>query len=487
VQGLGLLQTVQAPNCNSNMASILDNDVLVKASGYRVKYHPYGVQAEIFGCKDDEILLAGPKGSGKSLSALHKLHLVLSKYNNSKGFMSRKTRTSMTNSCLDMFQRHVLKPMDKVHFHKQDQQFNYPSGSVLAVIGLDNVDRLNSSEWDIGYCQEATEATEKDWEIMTACIRNGVVPYQQLMGDCNPDKPTHWLKVRCDKDNPDNPGKKMCTMFKSVHQDNPKFFDHSRNVWTPEGERYIAKLRRLSGVRFKRLFLGEWAAAEGLVYDLFDHSTHIINRSELPIDWVDWPHYWALDWGFTHPVVWQDWMEDPKGRLYLNREIYRTKYMVEDLAREVISINEGLPLPRAIICDHDPGDRATFERHSGLLTLPAYKDIRIGVQAVQKRLQRDWDGLPGLMLLSDALLGEDAELKDEGKPYSTAQEFDGYVWDEKVNKLVNSKKDEIPMDKDNHGMDALRYAVAFIDDLSEDPQDIEGLVYYGEEEIISPF
>src|SRR3990172_4092888 len=103
------------------MAGILENESLVRASGYRIKYYPRGVCRDLFHCRDDEILLAGPANTGKSYAALQKLHLVLSKYPGAKGFMARKTRTSMTISCLLMFEKQVLKPPDKVHFHKQDQ------------------------------------------------------------------------------------------------------------------------------------------------------------------------------------------------------------------------------------------------------------------------------------------------------------------------------------------------------------------------------
>lgn len=459
--------------------SILDNEKLVKASGYRIKYHPRGAARDLFHHREDELLIVGPKGTGKSLAVLQKQHLAMTKYPGAQFFMSRKTRTSMTNSCLEMYQKMVLKPADKVHFHKQDQVFNYPNGSRYAVIGLDDVDRLNSSEWDGGYIQEATEATENDWEICTACIRRGTLPYQQLVGDANPDKPTHWLRQRVLRG--------LTVELKSYHRDNPKFFNEHANDWTPEGARYIAKLQRLSGVRYKRLFQGEWAAAEGAVYDTWNPQIHLINRNELPPDWVEWPHYWGVDFGFTHPFVWQDWMESPDGTLYLNREIYRTKCLVEDLAREIKELNAGFAPPRAIICDHDAEGRAVFERHTGLITLPAYKAIREGVQAVQSRLDSDWRGSkrPGLILLRDALIGIDEELKEGGSPYSTETEFDGYVWDEKRNKLVNSKKDELPMDKDNHGMDASRYVVAFVDDLASDPQEEESLLLYDDEVSIS--
>ncbi len=459
--------------------ALLDNDELLRATGHRIRYAPRGAALELFHNRDPELVIAGPKGTGKSLAVLHKQHLVLSKYPGARYFMARKTRTSMTNSCLETFQRQVLAPPDRVHFHKQDQQFIYPNGSVYAVIGLDNIDRLNSSNWDGGFIQEVTEATERDWEIASACIRFGTVPYKQLIGDCNPDKPTHWMKKKVDQG--------LVKMLISIHKDNPRLWNEYGNDWSPEGVQYIDRLKRMTGVRFSRLYLGNWVAAEGVVYEEWDPNVHMLSYSDLPPDWVEWDTYWAIDFGFTHPFVWQKWKEDPKGRLYLVRQIYRTKSLVEDLAEEIMELEQGLDVPKAIICDHDAEGRATFERHTGYLTLPAYKLIQPGIQAVQARLKPNWDKRPGIFILRDSLVGVDHDLEMEGKPTCTEAEFDGYVWDEKINRLVNSKKDEVPVDKDNHGMDPLRYIVAFVDSLGDDPEDIEGIMTFEDEVSISPY
>ena len=113
--------------------------------------------------------------------------------------MARKTRASMNNSCLATYQEHVLRPPDKVHFHKTDQIFYYPNGSLLAVVGLDDPERIKSTEWDIGYIQEATECTENDAEMCTTRLRNWVVPYQQMLCmTVTRISSTHWLKKRCD-------------------------------------------------------------------------------------------------------------------------------------------------------------------------------------------------------------------------------------------------------------------------------------------------
>jgi PBSX family phage terminase large subunit len=447
---------------------VMEVDPLLAISGYKIIFHPHGAVKEVFMYKGDEVLLAGPAGTGKTLGILHKIHLILSKYKKAKAFMSRKTRVSMTNSCLATFQNKVIQPADKVHFHKGDQVFNYPNGSMFAVIGLDDPERIKSTEWDIGYINEATECTENDWEICTTRLRNWILPYQQMIGDCNPDKPTHWLKKRCDA------GKTK--MLMSFHQDNPRLFNTSTNQWTVEGQVYLAKLMNLSGVRRSRLYAGHWVAAEGMIYDLWDTDKHLISRSQLPEGWEYWPHFWSIDWGYKHPFCWQDWIEDPiTGSIYLVREIYRTKRTVMDHALQIMDLIGDSYRPYAIICDHDAGDRASFEQHTGLLTAPAYKHISIGIQAVQRRVRNvldDKDG-PGIFIVRDCLVEVDKELQDAGLPTCTAEEIDGYVWDEEHNRKVNSKKDELPIDKDNHGCDAKRYMVAFMDSLADDPHEFE--------------
>ena len=459
---------------------------LLRHSDYLIKYHPYGAARALFMDRSEEVLLAGPAGTGKSLACLHKLHLVMCKYPEAKGFMARKTRVSMNNSCIATMDRHVLKEIDRVHFHKTDQAYYYPNGSMIAVVGLDEPMRIQSTEWDIGYVQEVTECTENDWEICTVRLRNWVVPYQQMLGDCNPDKPTHWMKRRCDL------GKTK--MLLSKHEDNPELFQ--QGIPTEKGAVYLGKLDRLSGPRRSRLYLGNWVAAEGVVYEGWDPEVHLINRNELPEGHETWHHYWVIDWGFIHPMCWQDWIEDPAtGIMYMVAQIYRTGLLVEDLARMVLSLTQNRYVPIAIVCDHDAGDRATFERHSGYLTLPAYKVISTGIQAVQNRLKPKWPGnKPGLLIVRDNLIPfddrdeRDPTLTSAGSPTSTEEEFDGYVWDKKHNLLVNSTKDELPVDKDNHGMDDVRYIVAFFDNLGLDPEEIEGtFVEDIQGESISPY
>jgi PBSX family phage terminase large subunit len=441
-----------------------------------IKYRPYGAIKAAFTDKSPELIIDGPAGTGKSRGLIEKLHLCLTKYAGARGLMVRKTRTSMTETCMFTYERKVLHELDKVRWSSQDQKYYYPNGSELVVGGMDKATKIMSSEYDIAYAQECTELTLGDWESITTRLRNGVMPYQQIIGDCNPDGPKHWIKHR------EVTG--ALRMIPSSHEDNPVLWNHDRKEWTEFGRKYIAKLDALTGVRYYRLRKGLWVAAQGVIYDEWDPQVHMIDYFPIP---EEWPRIWAVDFGFTNPFCWKAYAEDPDGRLICYREIYKTQTLVEDHARMIKAISEGEPQPYAIICDHDAEDRATLERYLEMPTLPAFKPVSAGIQAVKSRLKKAGDGRARLLHMRDSLVERDPLLVDQFKPTCTAEEYPTYVWDEKTRGKDNK---EVPVKKDDHGVDVDRYAVAFVDSLSDEPFDELDDIYTLDDEmrvVISPY
>lgn len=421
------------------------------------RFKPRGTAATIFENRDPEVLVAGPAGTGKSRACLEKLHLMALLNHGMRGLIVRKTAVSLTSTALVTFRTHVLPEAlaaGDVAWYGGSQQeaacYRYRNGSVINVGGMDKPTRIMSSEYDVAYVQEATELTEEDWEAITTRLRHGKVSFQQLLADCNPDVPTHWLKVRCDTG--------RTKMLESRHEENPVLFTAEGEL-TEVGASYIAKLDNLTGVRYSRLRKGLWVAAEGIIYEDYDPAVHLIDRFHVPRDWVRW---WSVDFGYTNPFVCQMWAEDPDGRLYLYREIYATKRLVEDHAETILAAvtKNGEwrePKPRAIICDHDAEDRATLERKLGMSTVAAKKTVSDGIQAVQARMRAAGDGKPRIFLMRDSLVQRDPELLDAKKPTCTAEELVGYVWATAA--AGKPVKDE-PHKLDDHGCDAMRYAVA---------------------------
>lgn len=427
----------------------------------RHEYTHYGECSELFRYRGDEILLSGPAGTGKSRACLEKLNLMALKYPGMKGAIARKTMVSIPPTALETFRKYVIPELleaGQVRWFggnaQQPAAFQYRNGSTIVVFGLDKPSKIMSMELDVAYVQEATELIEEDWEFITTRLRNGVIPYQQVIADANPNVPYHWLKQRCDRG--------QTRIVHTKHTDNPTLYQDGR--LTPAGEAYMRKLSALTGVRRLRLEQGLWVAAEGLVYEDFDPAIHLIDRFDIP---KDWPRYWVIDFGYTNPFVCQWWAEDPDGRLYLYREIYMTRRTVEDHAAQILKVvtaqtgpNKGKwkePEPALIICDHDAEGRATLERHIGMGTVPAVKKVSEGIQTTQERFKIHDDGKPRIFLMRDSLVEIDQSLVDAKKPYCTQQEIEGYVWPPSKD---GREAPEAPVKLNDHGMDAMRYLCA---------------------------
>jgi phage terminase large subunit len=415
------------------------------------------VAAALFDCRAPEVLLSGPAGTGKSRACLEKLHLMALINPGLRGLIVRKTAVSLGSTGLVTFREHVAKESiaagDVVWYGGSPQEaaaYRYTNGSTLVVGGMDKATKIMSSEYDIVYVQEAIELTEDDWEAITTRLRNGKVSFQQLMGDTNPSVPTHWLKARADRGD--------TVLLDCRHEDNPVLFDEDGTL-THIGIDYIGKLDKLTGVRHARLRRGLWVAAEGLIYDEYDPAVHLLDRFDIP---DEWPRWWSVDFGYTNPQVIQWWAEDPDGRLYLYREIYRTRRTVDQHAQDAlaqVTDSQGEwtePRPRAIVCDHDAEGRAVLERELGMSTIAAKKTVTPGIQAFQARLRPAGDGKPRVFILRDSIVERDQDLLDAKKPTCTAEEIVGYVWDSTPGKPPK----EVPVKENDHGMDAGRYLVA---------------------------
>jgi hypothetical protein len=479
-------------------------------------YIPRGSAIEVFESRAPELLVSGPAGTGKSRGCLEKIHLAMMKYPRAKALLLRQTMASLASTGLQTWQEHVVPEAllsgEVTYFGgsvREPPQYRYANGSIVAIGGLDNPTKVMSSEYDLVYIQESTELSVTAWEFVNTRLRNGRMPYQQIIADANPNAPTHWLKQRCDRG--------VTQMFDSVHEENPRLFaevpegtpgaklwqNAGRPMWlkvTDQGAAYMSRLDALTGVRYLRLRKGLWVAAEGIIYETWQPSKHIIDPFKIP---DDWPRYWTVDFGLVNPFVLQRWAQDPDGRLIMYREIYRTQKTVDqhcfDLFDDISDpdpdyvhprkangepemrfAHQGRiwrePRPQKVICDHDAQSRRTLERHIGMGTKLADKRVLEGIQQVQRRLRIREDGTPDIAFMRGATIFRDESLVGEGKPASTVEEFPGYRWLRRGSSESPTDKKPVdePLKENDHGMDTTRYLV-----VDRDPIARPGLRFVG--------
>jgi phage terminase large subunit len=468
---------------------LMSQVVIVQASpNSPVGFECYGQAREFWRYKGPEVILSGPYETGKTMTVLNKFHLLHAKYAGARGLMVRKTYNSLINSAIVTYEKKVLlyppeDPRSAVTKYggEKPEFYDYPNGSRIVVGGLDNAAKFLSAEFDYVYVNQAEEVMLNDWELLTgrATGRAGNVPYPQVMGDCNPGPPTHWILSR-----------PRLKLFHSSHRDNPTLFDQATGAITEQGKRTMGTLDALTGVRKKRGRDGKWAGAEGQVYEEWDEGVHLIDRFDIP---KEWRRYRAVDFGYSNPFVTQWWATDPDGRLYMYREIYHTQQLVEDHASEILRLEAGKTVEEwqavteqyakdptrlvsvrqtlaaagerieATVADHDAEDRATLHRH-GISTRPATKTLSVGIEAFQVRLRVQPDGKPRLFILRDSLVKADPRLAEKRQPLCTHDEVLMYVWPTAAD---GKPVKEVPVDMYNHGMDAGRYMVMHLDHNTE--------------------
>lgn len=391
----------------------------------------------------DIILLDGSAGGGKTRVGLEKAHLYALRYPYSSILFVRKSYSMVYPTLVVPFLTSVAG--NDVVVKRNDRMIRYRNGSVIFLAGMlryEESERIKGlglrGGIDLILADEYNAFTKEDHEQLTGRLRSTAGGFRQLIAMTNPGPSGHWINKKLIQ----VPG--ACVRYRSFYYEN-----------THNSTDYERFLKRMTGVMRDRLVLGEWTSAEGAVYPEFDRTIHVIKPFQIP-DF--WRRIRSIDFGYNAPFVCQWWAISPDGDMYLYREIYKTKLLVEDAAKWIHSLT-GRESIETTIRDHDASATATLHHH-GIQTIPAskFKTLEPGIQAIKERLTVGRNGKARLFLFEDALVSPDKDLVVDNKIYSTAQEFESYVYRSDPNILHEEPKKE-----NDHGMDAMRYAVLYVD------------------------
>lgn len=375
-------------------------------------YQPYGAALTLLYDRGGEVVLSGPAGTGKSRACLEKLHLCALKYPRMRGLIIRKTRESLSEAALVTFEEKVLpasSPIASGPRRNFRQVYHYPNGSELVVGGLDKASKIMSTEYDLIYVQEAVELELADWLALTTRLRNGVMPYQQLIADCNPDAPTHWLWLRAQSG--------LTTMHQSRHEDNPALYRDG--AWTEAGRIYLDRLDRLGqrnpetgeveGTEYHRLRLGQWVQASGLVYGVWSDGPddgNVTDEAEYVPD--GGPIYWAVDDGYeaardgatgqwtadSHPRVFLFVQQRHDGTLCQFYEDYAGKTLSDQHLERVLATcqERGWPMPEYAAVDKSAAELKGRLHAAGIYTRNGPGDVEESIKEFRRALAMDANG-----------------------------------------------------------------------------------------------
>lgn len=248
------------------------------------------------------------------------------------------------------------------------------------------------------------------------------LPGAAFFGTTNPDNPRHWLRAGYIEREADLD----CSVFHFELTDNPAL--------TPE---YIAALEKeYVGLWYRRFVKGEWVAAEGAIYDMFDEAVHVIDEVPAPVQvW-----HLGIDYGTSNPTA-ALLVGEHDGCYYIADEYYydgrdagRWKTDAE-YATDIITFAGDHPIT-AIYRDPSAVSLAAALSTHGIATIPADNTVVEGIRTVS------------------ALLSQGRLFVHRGC-VNTIREFGSYTWDPKAQ---NNGEDR-PLKKDDHCLDAARYAI----------------------------
>ena len=257
--------------------------------------------------------------------------------------------------------------------------------------------------------------------VEQACARCSVAG-SRLWFNCNPAGPSHWFYktwiLEAEQRN--------CLRLHFTMEDNPSLTEQIR-------QRYQ---RLYSGVFYRRFVLGQWAQAEGRVYDFFEPD---MVRKVPEGTFEKW--YISCDYGTVNPTSMGLWGLR-QGVWYRVKEFYfnsraEQRQMTDAEYGDALEGLAGGRKITAVIVDPSAASFIEVLRRRGWRVRKAVNDV-----------------LSGIRLTSDCL--KDGRIVICEGCSDCLREMDEYVWD-----LQSGGQDRVKKEND-HAMDDMRYFVSTV-------------------------
>lgn len=452
------------------------------------KFDPLPKQKEFIESTAGQVLLSGSFGAGKSRVGCEKGYLLNMMYPGNRGLIVRKHFSDVRTSTIQQTLLEEVIPESHIPengHNKGNHEISHRTGQtddngdpVLSEIhyhGLDSGSntsdddlprKIGSTAYGWIFVDEGTELTEGEWAQLQGRLRYKgkrqagkfyKVPIRQIFSATNPESPNHWMyKEFFERENGH--------AIKMNVQENPYVPDE-----------YVERMRRnLSGIYYERYFEGKWVGSEGIIYDEYDPEIHVIEPSDLPDGWEvangrhydneefentvftsppsDYRVYRTIDFGYRNPFVCLWIARSPDDTLYVFRQIYKSNELVEDLATEIQQYTNHDWVVEQTYADHDAESHEVLKRN-GVYASNATKDVAAGIQEVKTKFDTDQRGEAQLYFVRGSRIHPpDSNLVIDDKPTKMRDEILDYKW-------RDSDQEDRPRKVDDHGVDALRYAI----------------------------
>lgn len=299
---------------------------------------PQPKQQEFLLAKAKHIGFGGARGGGKSEAVRMKAKLLSLRYPGIKILIVRRTYPELMNNHIRILRQELL---DIARYNDNNKLLTFINGSTIqfTYCAMDkDLDRLQGTEYDVIFLDEATQLSEYQMKAITACLR-GVNQFpKRIYYTCNPGGQGHAYvkRIFLDRNYEEGENPEDYVFIRSLVTDNIALMN--------ENPDYVNQLKALPE-RLKRAWLyGDWDVFEGQYFEDFrtkpdatkcaEHNldpdialkqrrwTHVIKPFDIPADWTI---YRSFDWGYSRPFSCGWWAVDHDGTLYRILEFYGCK------------------------------------------------------------------------------------------------------------------------------------------------------------------
>lgn len=328
---------------------------------------------------------------------------------------SQKVLISIVSESMPHLRKGAMRDMERIldnaklvedkHYQRNrtENTLTFPNGGMVEFFSVDSYTKVHGAQRDYLFINECNNI---EWEIYRQlAIRTSKVVFL----DWNP-RSAFWWDERLE-------GRGDSILIKSTYLDNP--FLSASQIAEIESNKGDENWWRVYG-------LGENGSVEGLVYSRYRIVQSIPSTGKM--------RFYCIDFGFTNDPTAILRVTLQGGELWIEELAYQVGMLNKDIAE--VLVNSGATRLDNIVADSaEPKSIAEINAISGLnikATTKGQGSIVAGIGAVQAYQ---------LNVMSDAL--------------GLIEELRNYSW----KKDINGNYLNIPVDKYNHALDALRYGV----------------------------
>lgn len=284
---------------------------------------PNKKQRLFFSDRHKVVAFGGARGGGKSWAVRVKALLLCLKNKGIKIMILRRTYPELQENHIKPFLS--LLPPGIYSYNDGKKVLRFFNGSEILFkycAGDKDLPLFQGLECDVLFIDEATQFTEYQFNVVSACVR-GVNDFpKRIYLTCNPGGVGHqWVKrIFIDRDFKKDEDGNDYSFIQSLVTDNEALMKSQPD--------YVRQLDSLPEKIKKAWRFGEWDIFAGQFFEDFVNDpehygdrerTHVIAPFQIP---DDWPVYRSYDFGYSKPFSVGWWAVDYDGRIYRVLELY---------------------------------------------------------------------------------------------------------------------------------------------------------------------